>query len=63
MRDNPIYVVVGTVYENNEEETVINQEFVECETSEQADEQAIALEKQLKFINPNKKVTTWVNIF
>lgn len=63
MRDNPIYVVVGTVYENNADQTVINQEFIECETHEQANEQAIALEKQLKFLNPDKKISTWINQF
>jgi hypothetical protein len=63
MRDNPIYVVVGTVYENNEDQTILSQEFVECETYEQANEQMIALEKQLKFFNQDKKVTTWINQF
>jgi hypothetical protein len=63
MKENPMYVVVGTVYADNSEDIVINQEFIECETQEQADEQALALEKQLKNINPNHKITTWINVF
>lgn len=60
MRDNPIYVVVGTVYENNEEETVINQEFIECETYEQAAQQEPAFRTQLNLIYPNQKITTYI---
>lgn len=60
MRDNPIYVVVGTVYENNDEQTLINQEFIECETYEQADQQESAFRTQLNLTYPNKKITTYI---
>jgi hypothetical protein len=63
MRIQPIYVVIGTVHDNNQEEKIIVQEFLECETSEQASEQAVALEKQLKFLYPNNKISAWINVF
>lgn len=61
MRDKPIYVVVGTVYHNNENETLINQEFIECETYEQAKEQSIIFEQQLKSFYPDKHITILIN--
>lgn len=63
MQNQPVYVVVGTVYANNDTDSLIIQEFIECETHDQAAEQSAALEKQLKIFYPKKKVMTWINQF
>lgn len=63
MREYPIYVVVGTVYVDNDGTEVVHQEFIECETYNQAVEQSIAFEKQLNIFYPDKRVSTWINQF
>jgi len=52
-----IKVTGGPYYMNRD------QEFVECATNEQAEQQALALEKQLQTFHPDKTVATWINRF
>lgn len=63
MEDAPIYiyVAVGTVYDDKEEIILLYQEYMECETYEQASEQTIAMEERLRLMYPTKKIMTWIN--